>query len=392
MTRPNFAFVTTGVVIGAIATALAVTRLLTVAPYGDEWHFFPSTLALTPFTFSRLSAFQELSSPTFFIAFSYVLQVAGSHIEWCRALIFVSLCVSIHVYRRLAAQISADAGGPAWAADVSLLLLMTFPYLLVCGVFYYTDVPAMLFGVLAYRAFEERRSWQAVAWSTLALHCRQFMIFVPAAMAFVELWRARQSPASWGRVAMWSIPLLTYAPYLIMWRDVSPMRAVYPQLTALPVANPMHVAYLLAASGFYLLPLAARLAWRRWTWTKVLAVLLAAAWIAIAPPERNAFFALIDRPITTLGLVDSALSWLGSPALRTGMLAAGAGMAAALQFELLARTPESTLTLRVLLVAFWVMNAFSHLTWDKYLLPVLPFIYLMALTHPAMSRPARSRA
>jgi hypothetical protein len=365
-----------------IASALFYTRLFTVPAFGDESHFFATTVALSPFHIDKLATFRELSSPTLFIAFSSVVQAVGPSLPALRLIVFLSFGATLIVYRQLATEAARRAGLSSSAADVTFILLLTFPYLVICGVFFYTDLPAVLFGMLSYRSFERRQRVGAALWATLAIHCRQFMIFVPLSLACAEAWRWRSRPAELLRgVGPWAIPVISYAPYLILWRDVSPMRQIYPQLAALPFVQPTHVSYLLAAIGLYLWPLAAWLSWRRWSMSATVCAAAAAAWIVAAPPHANEFFVLIDVDITTLGLVDSALTRIDPGAFRTVVLAAGAAAGAVLHYELLARAPQASV-LRWVIAVYWLMNLFSHLTWDKYLLPVLPFIYLAALAHP----------
>lgn len=181
----------------------------------------------------------------------------------------------------------------------------------------------------------------------------------------------------------WRFPS-PHVPYLILWRDVSPMRTVYPQLAQLPVIVPAHISYLFASAGVYLLPLALWLAARRWTPAKLVWVVAAAGWVLLFPPRLNLYFALLGTPITTLGLADSVLDGFMRGSAKTSACALGAAIAAALHFELLTRIRPRERALSCLIVAFWATTLFTHLAWDKYLLPVLPLLYLAALTHDSV--------
>lgn len=386
--------VTTDTVIRRIVTALVLlagivsVQFFTAPPFGDEARFLESTRALIPFNPARLRSFVEISSPTFFIAFSYVMQWTGLGLAAFRLIVFACLCVSVWQYQQLVDRVARKADASTRAGTVIVVLLMMFPYLIVGGVHFYTDIPAMMFGLLCYAAYLERRQASTIVWATLALHCRQFMIFVPIGLALALWWTAPSDRRQrrWS-VLLVALPALTYVPYLALWRDVSPMRSVYPQLAPLPLVVPAHLSYMMASAGAYLLPLAVWIARQRWTPTKIGIAIGAAAWVLWFPPQPNLYFALLGRPIVTLGLVDSALDHVVHGTGRTMVYALGAAIAAALHVELFTRTPSSDSGLRWVLVCFWTMNLFTHLAWDKYLLPVLPFVYLAALAHPTLITP-----
>lgn len=182
------------VIIGmTVLAAIAYTRFFTRPIYGDEGHFFANTLTLLPLSLQRLEHFDEFSSPTFFIPFAFLLKWTSASIVWCRLVVFVCFCVTLSRYARLAERHGRAWNASAAATPWTLLLLLTFPYFFSCGVYFYTDVPAMMFGLLTYEAFAQRRLLQAALWATLALHCRQFMIFVPLGLAACEVFRYRHA-------------------------------------------------------------------------------------------------------------------------------------------------------------------------------------------------------
>ncbi|MHC4479536.1 MAG: hypothetical protein ACYS8K_05365 [Planctomycetota bacterium] len=374
--------------------ALAHSGFLTGPLYGDEAHFFPSTVELVPFRIARLEAFSELSSPTFFIAFSYVLQVLGRRIFWCRLVVFLCLVGCAFAYRRTAAQVARRAGSLPAAAPLTWILLLTFPYVVGCGVYYYSDVPGLLFALLAYGACARGRTLRGVLWATLALHCRQYFVFIPVGAGAAEAWsylRTRDG-AALRRGALWLVPILSFVPYLLLWGGPSPMRHLDPRLAELPAIMPWHVTYLLAACGLYLLPIAAATSLGTWHWPKAAWCGAALALFCLFPPRPNLYFELIDAPITTLGFLDVALRTGLGPTLELIVLGAGATLAAALHYELLVRAwRRSAGAFPWMIAAFWAMNLFSHLTWEKYLLPLLPLLYLGALRHPALSSVAERR-
>ncbi len=373
-----------------LAVALVRSRLLTAPLYGDERHFLPSTVALAPFTPEKLAGFRELASPTFFIACSYVVHVLGANVAWLRLLVLASLLACVLVFRRAAREAAERAGAaPAFGA-LAWALLLTFPYLVGCGVYYYSDVPALLFAVLAVRDRLRGRTATALLYAALALHCRQYYAFIPAAMVAAEGWRwlRRRDGQALARAALWTLPIISFMPYVLFWGGPSPMRAIDPRLEALPAVQPWNAAFLLAACGLYLLPVSVYLGRRRWGALKIGCVVAALAFFAAFPPRPNLYYEIIGSPIRTLGVLDAALRALLGDGGALAALALGMASAAVLHYELLGRSGGGGGDLKWMLAAFWAMNLASHLAWEKYLLPVLPLLYLLALRHPSVRRAA----
>jgi hypothetical protein len=374
---------------GLLLGALIRTGFLTGPLYGDETHFFSSTVSLIPFRLGKLDTLSEISSPTFFIAFSYALQLLGRSIVWCRLLVLLTLFGCVWGYHRTAAEIVRKSGSPRVFVHITWILLLTFPYFVGSGVYYYTDIPALFFTILAFGAHEKGRTGMAILWSTLALHCRQYVVFIPLGMTAFALW---QWSRGGGRKSLllavaWLLPVLTFVPYLLFWGGFSPIVRNSPRLVELPLVMPWHVTYLAAACGLYLLPLTIWLGWRRWSVGKFAWVVAALLLFFIFPPRPNVFYELTGSSIRTLGFLDSALRSLFGAWGETALLAGGMGAAAVLHYELLIRgCQEDGDAFKWMVAAFWVMNAFSHLAWEKYLLPVLPLLYFLALRHPEAVR------
>ena len=358
--------------------------------YGDETHFFPSTVGLIPFRPVKLYAFREISSPTFFIAFSYVLQVLGRRVFWCRLIVLGCLVGCAFAFRAAGRRAADSAGTPRVFVGVGWALLLAFPYFVGCGVYYYTDVPALLFGLLAVGACEKGRTGRAAAWAALALHCRQYFVFIAAGAAAHEAltWWQTRDRAALKRMAIWTLPVLTYLPYVALWGGASSMEAIDPRQAALPLVRPWHVTYMFAACGLYMLPAALAVAASRWNWRKAAFMALAVAAFLVFPPRPNLYYRLIESPIETLGLADSGLRALLGQTGALAVLAVGMAVGAALHYELLFRGGPSGRPLALMIAAYWGMNLFSHLAWDKYLLPVMPLLYLAALRQPSLKTSA----
>ena len=374
---------------GLLLGALVRTGFLTGPLYGDETHFFSSTISLIPSRLGNLDTLKELSSPSFFIAFSFALQLLGKSIVWCRLLVLLTLFGCAWGYHRTAAEIVRKSGSPRVSVHITWILLLTFPYFVGSGVYYYTDIPALFFAILAFGAHEKGKTGMAILWSTLALHCRQYLVFIPLGMTAFALWQWLRGG---GRKSLllavaWLLPMLTFIPYLLFWGGLSPMIRNNPRLAELPLVMPWHVTYLAAACGLYLLPLAIWLGWRRWSVGKFAWVVTALLLFSIFPPRSNVFYGLTGSSFPTLGFLDIALRGLFGARGETALLAGGMGAAAVLHYELLVRgRQEDGNSLKWMVAAFWVMNLFSHLAWEKYLLPVLALLYFLALRHPETTR------
>jgi hypothetical protein len=187
------------------------------------------------------------------------------------------------------------------------------------------------------------------------------------------------------------------------------MRSLDPRLAGLPWLMPWHVTYLLAALGIYLLPVSLPACLLRWRWWKGAAAAAALAAFLAFPPRQNLYYEMMGSPIATLGFLDVALRAALGRSAGLVVLGLGAGLGAALLAELAGHAPGSPLAVArdkplgmaqdkpgrgfaLMVGAFWVMNLFSHLAWEKYLLPVLPLVYVLALRHAGLAELAQRAA
>ncbi|MFC2171766.1 hypothetical protein ACFLU6_03935 [Acidobacteriota bacterium] len=386
---------------GLLLGALIHTEFLAGPYYGDEARFFRATLDLIPFSIEKIAAIKEPSAPTFYLVFSFLIQITGNQIAWCRLIVLACLVGSVLTYRAAALEVTRRHDCPRALAPLSLMLLLTFPYLIGCGVVYYSDVPALFFLLLACRAWLAGKTGRTVLWSALALHCRQFAVFFPAGALAFELWRAwrtRDRKKLWW-AWIWLIPPITLMPYALAGRNPFLLRSGNPASPFLPFVKPWQVSYLLAVCGLYLLPLAVILGRRRWGWKKLASVSAGLMFFFVFMPRPNVYFEISDTPIRTLGFMDRALQ---AACGRTGemfILAGGMILAMVLHCEIFVQPRAGpALDSQVIsgtarhrgfpwmIMAFWGVNLFGTVVWDKYLLLVLPFIFLAALTHPAFCK------
>jgi len=106
------------VLFGALLfVALVRSGFLLGPPYEDERHFFPSALGLIPLDVSKLEYFEEVSSPTFFIAVSFLLGLLGEHLFWCRLMVLLCLVGCVYVYRSLSREVARSLNLPGTAAS-----------------------------------------------------------------------------------------------------------------------------------------------------------------------------------------------------------------------------------------------------------------------------------
>lgn len=148
-------------------------------------------------------------------------------------------------------------------------------------------------------------------------------------------------------------------------------------LAQVPKINIHFPVYLFACLGFYAFPLICHRYKLLINKTAALVLPAAALVYLFFQPRPNFFYILLDSPITTLGLFHTLLGYFPKP-LDAVLMFLFYLLGVSFFISLLIQE-ESAREIKIITVVFFLMNIGAHIVWDKYLMPVLPFIYLLAL-------------
>ncbi len=259
------------------------------------------------------------------------------------------------------------------------LFLVAYPYFFWLSFLVMTEVFAFLFGVLALRYFlrtpTKRRDLIFFAlWSSLAVLARQQWLFLPIGAGAYWLWQDRNLK----RAAWAIIPLLTFLPFVILWKGAAPpiKWATSHALTL----NPVQIPHVLIATGFYFFPalFTAPIPWKR----------LALPTAALLP--FFLFTPLIEALPSSLQLLPGQSVFAGAIA-NISNLAAGflppiliyIGFFVLYIFGALIllqawfrRKEDNAEPLWAAIIVFLLMLLTVGQAWERYLLPLIPFLIL----------------
>lgn len=379
-------------VVVAYAVAFVALDALRFPLWGDEVHFWPTSLGfsdgLVP-SVEQLRNYKELNTPLPFVIWGALEYLFGGGVFAARLFNFtISLAVVVLL---TATAVRNRADGP-WAAPAIGVLLS--PYYLGISTHAYTDMLAIALSVLGLALHLRGRFYVGALVFALAIAARQYMLAFPAGLFLFELLRAARERGEARSLHAWLAPALaasTIGGWYLFFGDFGPVGEIARQeIVTVEAATllPRNSLYFLACVGLYfVLPMLVLTrtapAWSRLRSREGLAI--AGALLVLFflfPPLQN-----LNFQVATMGFFDRALRWLPDAA-RIGVFYA---------FALLAvvQLRGRGLALTLLLVNAALM-AKAHIAWDKYALPlVIVLWYLEARavdSGAAEQRPLPSRS
>ncbi len=245
-----------------------------------------------------------------------------------------------------------------------LVLVGVNPYFHLAATHFYTD--AAYFALVAVLVTRERERASTLNLAALPL-VRQFGVIFPIGRALSGFRRRR-----WQVVLSAVLALVPTLLLFAFWGGLAP------ESPRAEIAKSVHrvygpifpyvATYHVAALGFYLAPALVWTPRSRWFWGGAFAAAVA---YALAPAHPNFSALLAGAGITTLGLVQRIACCLGG---RGGhaLLCLFAACGGALIGEALRWRSE----LGIFVALFVLGSTFNFQAWDKYLLDVIPIVFL----------------
>lgn len=355
-----------------------VTFLLTRFDYpihGDEVSFYPITLQfgahLLP-PLGLLRSYEQLQTPLMFWAFGLLGRVVGFDLWKLRAGVALLSYLTLLLFFRLCR--AHCQGAKPWLSIYTTAALALSPYYLGASFYYYTDVPCLFALMVALMLYLSNRPITGAVAAGLAGLIRQFSLFLPGAYALSALVKARHSRMDLRQGAALLLPFGMLLPLIILWGGLGPQNRLRGIVHQVGSFHPEFVNYLVLATGAYALPLALIRIRAIFQWQRLIAVAVLAPlfWFAIPRPNSP----LLNLPVRTLGYLDITLTKaFGDHKTIPYFLLWYLGCLILYEvFSLEWGTLDKLIPLAV--VTFFVINLFAHMVWDKYLLLVLPLLFL----------------
>ncbi|MCP5057737.1 MAG: hypothetical protein GY937_13585 [bacterium] len=357
--------------------AWLVSNGLAAAPEKDEVHFLETTLAFfvgpLPPSVESLRSYPEVITPFAFVVWGQLHHLFGDGLFAGRLL---NLFVALGLLGAIALpRTSEDPTVPLRAA----LGLALFPYFMALAVHLYTDIPGAALVVLGLHLHLRSRWVGAAVVFAIAIATRQYMVFVPAAVAAWECLRFLKGDARWVEIAGPLVACTTLLAWIAFWGGLAPERgldrwiAPYPAPMLEPLAFILEYGlYSLVGIGVYFtLPEAILFrqipprAWLAQRSLLIVAAVMAAAFIADPP------FLPPNHPGGPFG---RAARWL-LPGEVGGLLRMvvfyAMAMLGAMRF-----LPRTGLSFWLVALAV-TMSMKSQIPWEKYLLPCLACLWYL---------------
>jgi hypothetical protein len=333
------------------------------------------------------------TSPLFLILASLVsLPFRELSVPVLRSFVCILGSVSLFaIYRTLVAK---RAPSP-W---ITCVLLSVHPdYLWYCFMLM-TEIPSLLWGVLALRVLSAGRLSGArrVIGGVLcaaSVWTRQLWLFLPVSLALTKLPWGRALPALSGeRKLFWSgiVGVALSIPLFLIWGGFSPpIRYATPHDLRLTLAQPA-LGLLLMGAYFPVLALG-----MRWTWKNGLVFLLACVAALFAPADFVQSWRKGEAIVNPMGPIVRALLVLGKfvPAIVIFLLVIGLiGLGAVVLMRMLqaARSAEYSSILVLAMSVLTLQLLFVHPAWERYWMAFVLMAVVLAERTVAVSGSGRA--
>jgi hypothetical protein len=363
---------------------LALTRF-DYPIYGDEVSFYRITLefgahALPPVELLR--SYDHTVTPMMFLAFGLLGRVTGLDLWKMRAGVALLSCLTLLLFFRLCR--ASCCGTRPWIPIYATVVLALSPYYFGASFYYYTDIPCLFAMMVAMSLYLSDRPLAGALAAGAALLTRQFSIFLPAAYALSSATKYRPAWKNLRQGLLLIVPFAMLLPLVVLWRGISPQNHFRGMVRQVGHFHPEFVNYLVLATGVYSLPLALLRVRHMFQQQRLLltALLTPLFWLAIPRPNS----AVLNLPVKTLGFLDIVLTRAFGDHKTIPYFLLWLLGCLILQEVIQIERHEPQKLLLFAIIGFFAMNLFTYMVWDKYLLMVLPLIFLSLAKGHAKSR------
>lgn len=348
-------------------------------PWTDEEHFYFSILEFIKYpSLDTLKHYEEMSTPLPFIFYAIWGSLFGSALATLRILSLLLACATI-----LSAFYFFRKTGLSNLTSMGMILILTLnPYFIGVSFFVYTDMLCEFFMLWTF-IFLLRQNMLACCISLLlAILCRQYMVFfIPVAALYV--FSQEDFKFSFKLIKTESlllIPVIGIGLLFVFWGGASPDNKL--KILYMHQAFSFHcnafTAYM-AASMVYTFPLLF-LTLQEIRKRQLIFILPAALlWYYIFPVQGSQVAMESVLHIDTIGLLHKKTHRL--PELAEQLVWLFLFVSSCVVYTVLVEQAfKNYRSAHFLICSSWLFflgtMCFSYLTWEKYLLPVLPLLLL----------------
>ncbi len=343
--------------------------------HGDEVTFYRITLEFSAHDLppvQLLKTYDHTATPLTFFAFGLLGRAIGFDLWKMRVGVALLSFLTLLLFFRLC-RATCDGSAP-WLPIYATAALALSPYYLGASLYYYTDIPCLFAMMVALTFYLSGRPLAGALAAGTALLIRQFSVFLPAAHAVTSITKERRAETDLRRWALLTLPFAMLLPFILLWGGITPQNRFRGMVRQGGYFHPDFVNYLVLATGVYSLPLALLRVRDIFQRERILhiALLTPLFWLAIPRPNSS----VLNLPVKTLGYLDIALTGaFGDHKTLPYFLLWLLGCLILYEvFQIERHEPERLILFAI--AGFFAMNLFAYMVWDKYLLMVLPFVFL----------------
>lgn len=346
-------------------------------PWTDEEHFYFTILEFIQHPdLNTLKHYEEMSTPLPFILYGVWGWLFDSDLATLRIfsllIAFATLLSAYHLFRK--------AGLHPLASFACILILSMNPYFIGVSFFVYTDMLCELFMIWAFISLIKRNIFLSCICLLLAILCRQYMVFfipVIAAGIFVQENCMLKISLIKKQLPL-LIPLLGFGMLFLFWGGASPdnkLKSLY-MLQTFTFHGDAFTAYM-AASIVYTSPLLLLSLYEIKKIHVYLVLPVSLFWYLLFPVQGSQVAIESMIHIDTIGLLHKTTHLLPHAAEQIiwFVLFLFSCIVFVIAVEKVLKNYQS---LTFLVCSSWLFflltMCLSYLTWEKYLLPILPML------------------
>lgn len=395
LTRKEYLLFLLFVCLFEISVAL-IGNIGTRPGWGDEVRFHQTIINFANnFSLDLLKTYHQMSTPLPFALYALWGKIFGLTLFPLRILSILIALVTYSLFFHLLGQFT-DNKKLLWFTS---LFLVVHPYNVGLSIFVFTDMIAILFILSGFRTVIKNRPMLFTLFSALAILSRQYMIFFVAAVGLYFLLKFFLKNDKQSLIFIWGavISLLPFIGLMMLWNGASPnndLKQLY--LTDGYSYDPHKLFLYLIILFVYALPLVAH-RWKMiYTNWKILSYSIIAGLLyflfPVTPSESS-----LSISVHTVGYFHKALERLTGDntvvqilfyLCFTLSLPILYLILRQVYFYLKSKRFTADLLLIICILLFMVVMPFSYLSWEKYFMPLLPFVllYLVQLKERGLNR------
>jgi 4-amino-4-deoxy-L-arabinose transferase-like glycosyltransferase len=374
------------VIIGCYVLGIVLaTGFLKCELWCDESHHIQTIrLFVASFSLHTVKTYAEMHPPLAYMLYALAGKVFGDHVWIYRLVTLLCSSITIVLFFRVLRSLGLDNR----KALAGIIVFLMNPYAAGLSVFIYSDMPGLMFLLLAALAALHRRPWLFCCAASCAILCRQYNVFIPLAIAVWSLvvWVRNRRPAILLFPCAAILSLVPVIALFLYWGDIAPPNGMaFWNPRRYQGFHPAFIVNYMAVLPVYTAPLI--IYYRRRIFSlKRLGTAFAAGLVYWIVPVKPATTAITDH-VHTFGFFHKAVQAVtrGNTSVEHFVFYVLFSLSLGMVSWLIAatviahrdgnqRSTEGLLFGGIITLCFCAVMICAPTVWEKYLVTLLPFL------------------